>query len=116
MTAKRGQNFDPDSDLIDPLDYLLIGGLPEVGTLIAGAYPDGRTSKQLSHELFKGEISAGKIGPRMNALTHHGFITKRKGVGTMGAHMYQRTSAGTTLHQTWLKDKTAAASEGGDRE
>lgn len=112
MPNKAGMNFNPDDDLVAPLDYMLLGGLPEAGTLIAGAYPDGRTSKQLSNELFNGQVGAGKIGPRFNALIYHGLAVKVKGVGTLGALVYQRTPAGTKLHKEWLAAQPVPEKEG----
>ena len=102
----KGINFDPAADLIDPLDYLILGALPEEGTMIAGAYPDGRTSKQLSRELFRGEVTPSQIGPRMNALVYHSLVIKKKGIGVNGAFIYQRTPKGDEVYDKWVTDHT----------
>ena len=116
MTPKKGLNFDPEAELVDPFDYLILGELPHEDELFAGAWPDGRSSKQLARDLFDGRITPSKIGPRMNALTHHGLVVKKKGMGTNGAQIYQRTDKGTALHKEWLKKQPAAAAEGSDSE
>jgi hypothetical protein len=102
----KGINFDPAADLIDPLDYLILGALPEEGTMIAGAYPDGRTSKQLSRELFNSEVTPSQIGPRMNALVYHSLVVKKKGIGVNGAFIYQRTPKGDEVYDKWVTDHT----------
>jgi len=103
-----GLNFDPDADLVEPIDFLILGALPEEGSIFAGAYPDGRTSKQLSKELFDGQIRAGQIGPRMNALVYHGCAVKRKGIGVGGAHIYQRTEKGKRTFEEWQNGREAS--------
>jgi len=112
----RGINFDPNADLIEPLDYLILGALPKEGEMIAGAYPDGRTSKQISRELFNGEVTPSQIGPRMNALVYHACIVKKKGIGTSGAYIYQRTPKGEEVYAKWVKANTeqAVAAVAGD--
>jgi hypothetical protein len=105
----KGINFDPNADLVDPLDYLLLGALPEEGTMIAGAYPDGRTSKQLARELFSGEITPSQIGPRMNAMVYHALVTKKKGIGVSGAFIYQRTQKGNDVYDKWVSENAARA-------
>ena len=102
----KGINFDPAADLIDPLDYLILGALPEEDTMIAGAYPDGRTSKQLSRELFNSEVTPSQIGPRMNALVYHSLVVKKKGIGVNGAFIYQRTPKGDEVYDKWVTDHT----------
>lgn len=111
MTATKGMNFDPDAELVDPLDYLIIGALPDDGAMFAGAWPEGRTSKQLSKELFDGQLAPTQFGPRMNALRHHGLIVKKKGVGTSGAAIYQRTPKGVKLHKQWLAKQPAKSGD-----
>ena len=116
MTPKKGpDSLNPVTDLVDPLDYLILGGLPNEGELIAGAWPDGRSSKQLSRELFDGAITPGKIGPRLNMLSRFGFTVKRKGMGQAGL-VHQRTPAGEKFYKEWLSKQPAAAAEGSDSE
>jgi hypothetical protein len=107
----RGINFDPAADLVDPGDYMILGALPEEGTLIAGAYPDGRTSKQLARELFEGQLRPQQIGPRMNALVYHGLALKKKGIGTGGASIYQRTSKGDEVYDKWVSENADRVTE-----
>ena len=114
-SSKAGLNFTPEDDLIEPLDYLILGVLPDQGTMFAGAYLDGKTSKQLSEELFEGKIKASTIGPRMNALHYHGLVNKSKGIGTSGRYIYQRTARGIAVHREWA-NKQAAKNESGDHE
>lgn len=99
---KKGLNFNPDAELIDPFDYQILGALPKQGEMFAGAYLDGRTSNQLSKELYDGAVTPSQIGPRMNALVYWGFAVKSKGIGTNGRHIYQRTPAGDDRLTAWL--------------
>lgn len=98
-------NFDPKAALIDPMDYKILGFLPEEGATFNDAYPIGGTSKQVENEVFGGAIPATTIGPRMNVLRYHGLIIQFKGMGTKGAHQYQRTAAGKELFEKWQASK-----------
>ena len=116
-TGRAGLNFRPEDDLIDPLDFLILGTLPNEGEMFAGAYPDGKTSNQLSEELFEGRVKPSTIGPRMNALHYHGLVNKSKGIGTSGRHIYQRTAKGIKVHEEWLEKRPSPETNGsGDHE
>lgn len=99
--AREGRNFDPNAELVDPLDYRVLGFLKEQGTLFAGAYPDANTAKQISTEEFGGQIPTTMLGPRLNALIHHKLVVGLKGIGTAGSQMYQRTAEGKRVFEEW---------------
>jgi len=90
--------------VIDPLDYQILDMLPPEGTLIFGAYPDGKTSQEIaqSPSVAEGKMPSSQIGNRMTVLGNKlGWVVKKKGIGTSNKHVWQRTKQGEKALHKW---------------
>jgi len=105
MTETR-KSGDSRLDLIrEPLDYLILDILPVEGTLIFGAYSDGKTSAEISKLVGDGTIPTTLIGNRVRVLHELGLVIRLLGLGTSGRNIYQRTQFGTELLAKWKGDQ-----------
>lgn len=98
--AKRGEYT-----LVDPLDYVLLGFLPEEGQLALGLYPLGETvlgvKKKLTLEQQKG-LSSSTIGSRLRVLRDQGLtVDVHAGIRAGGKRVWQRSKTGTQVLNRW---------------
>lgn len=103
MTEAR-QPGDTRLDLlIDPLDFQVLDVLPIEGTLHFGAYPVGKTAKEVQHEqtVGEGQMTIGTITSRLRFLNVMGWAVKSKGIGTGGRNVWQRTKLGEQELTKW---------------
>ena len=97
-----------DDVMVDPMDYVLLDNLVPVGTMFAGAYPDGPTSRDLSERLFEGKVPPNQIAPRLRILHMFGLCVhaNRRGVNDK---VWQITSEGRRVVERWKEKKGASA-------
>lgn len=87
------------SDLIPPLDYLILENLPDEGTLFGGLYPLTETAINLAKTKFK-PMPATDVANRLALLKKLGLALQQKPIrGSRVA--YQRTAKGKEVFQEW---------------
>lgn len=92
--AGRPKGAVPKWTPVEPLDWMILEILPDEGAMVFNAYPDGRTTKQISDQKFGGNITPGQIGSRLVLLGYEGLVIDKKAVGTSGYVVYQITAKG----------------------
>lgn len=85
-------------ELIEPLDYLLLSELPEIGTTLAGLYQIGSTVAELEKKF---PLTSSQIHARIRSLHVQGLVTKVKQMGSAGKWAWQRSEAGTAVVDKW---------------
>lgn len=105
--AKRGEYT-----LVEPLDYVLLGELPDEGELVMGLYPLAKSVDQLRKEKFS-MLSPGSMGGQLRSLMLQGLVVSVKTRGP-ASHAYQRTEAGKKLHREWKAAQKAPDKSGGN--
>lgn len=103
-TKLRERSARGDYELIEPLDYLLMEKLPEVGEMFAGLYPMGETVQNLSKKFPtpNGLLDTTTITNRMRALDAQGLTSHtRSAISSNGSKIWQRTAKGTDLVRKW---------------
>lgn len=98
--AKRGEY-----QLSVPFDYLVLGFLPEEGTLFAELFPLGENVGNL-HKKFSPEqqkaIKPTDIGTRLRILREQGLaVAVYSGTSERGKKVWQRTATGTKIYNDW---------------
>lgn len=107
--AKRGEYT-----LVEPLDYMILGFLPDEGTLFAGLYPLGETVPAL-HKKFDKKVPVTMLSSRMAVLNKQALVEKKASLGTGGgASVWQRTKLGAKLYKTWQESQKPTKNKGGD--
>lgn len=90
------------SDVIDPLDYLIMAELPSPGTTFGGLYPMGNNMEYVAnrlHQQFK-EVDLKLVIARMRTLLSLGLVHQ---VATISVRnrAYQRTENGEGVYSAW---------------
>jgi len=94
-------------DMVDPLDYLILGVLPEEGSLVLGAYPDGKESFTIGKEALNDAVSPNIIGRRLGVMHAEALVVKVRAPKTKTGFTWQRTAAGKAVFQDWKSKKEA---------
>lgn len=107
--ARRGEY-----QVIDPIDYILLGLLPNVGEIFAGLYPMGETVTNL-REKFTPEqqkhVTSTFLSSRMRVMHIQELCAPTyAGQATNGKMVWQRTKAGETLYKKWKATQNGASS------
>jgi hypothetical protein len=102
MTKPRSQSEDRKDLLIEPLDFLILEKLPAEGTLIFSAYPDGKSSEELSQTVAEGNFTTLELSTRLRVLHKaHAVVTQRSfATKTKTRVVWQRTKLG----EQWLSE------------
>ena len=98
--------------LIEPFDYLILGLLPDQGTLFAGLYPLGETALNLGKKMpktpDKKNIPSSQIQARLRSLTLQGLVIKGATIGRGGKAIWQRTPRGADIYKAWQGAKNGS--------
>lgn len=91
-------------ELVEPLDYLLLGELPEAGTMLAGLYQIGSTVAELEKKF---PLTSSQIHARIRSLHVQGLVVKVKTFGTgAGKWSWQRSEEGSALVDKWKETQS----------
>lgn len=96
--AKKG-----DYVLVDPLDYLILGALPDEGELVMGYYPFAKTVQQLAKENLPGMKGSQLVGPIRRLLIQD--LIKRVATRNTRENAYQRSMKGKELFEKWEQEQ-----------
>lgn len=104
---ERGDNHDY-SDLVLPLDYMILEFMPRAGTTFSGLYPIGSTVKDITKKL-SGAVPPTIISARVRLMNELGLCLKIKALGatTHGA-AWQRTDKADPLLKEWKEEQGAS--------
>jgi len=95
--------------LVDPLDYILLGFLPDEGSMFAELYPLGETVQNLKAKLTPEQqkaIKTSSISNRMRIMHLMGLVVKKdKGLDTGGNAIWQVTPKGKDVLKKWKEAK-----------
>lgn len=95
------------SDLILPLDYLILEQLTPEGTTMSGLYPIGSSTKAIEKGL-QGAIAGSAISARIRIMNMLGLAIKVKSLG-QGNHAaaWQRSVKAEELLKKWKEGQDA---------
>lgn len=94
-----------DFDLVVPLDYLILDEMTAPGTMLAGLYELGTTTKEIARKY--NAVSPGTVAARARNMGVMGMCRKVKLVGAhtskshSGHTAWQRTELGDKMLQEW---------------
>jgi len=92
-------------ELVDPLDYIFLGLLPDEGSMFAGLYPLGETVQNIRAKLTPEQqkaIKTASISNRMRIMHLMGLVAKKeKGFDTGGNAVWQITPTGKEVLTKW---------------
>lgn len=107
-------NAKGEYQLVDPLDYIIIGHLPDEGELVMGYYPYAKTAKQLVRDDMPGLKGSMLVGPIRRLLEQKLIV--RAGSRSVRENAYQRTPLGKKLYDEWAsKNKGAGTKSAPDK-
>lgn len=93
--------------LVDPLDFIIIGFLPDEGSLFMGLYPNGELVPNLLKKFTSEQrkaINSTMLSARLRVLHLMGLVVpKERGVSAGGKFVWQRTAKGAEQLQEWKK-------------
>jgi hypothetical protein len=99
------------SDLIDPLDYMILAELPDFDTNMGGLYQIGTTVKKVMEKLNEragGEaLTSGSCSARLKLLTMGGLVRQVRMVGRRSDLAYQKTTRGEEVLKAWLEQRNS---------
>lgn len=99
--------------LVEPLDYMIMGALPDEGTLFAGLYPLGETAQNIVKKFPKGPDGATPpvsiITGRLHTLKTQGLIKGHDSVPGAASAVWQVTSRGKKLFNEWKEKQGGTA-------
>lgn len=96
--ASKGEALDY-SDLINPLDFLILEKLPEEGEIAFGLYPQGESTQNLSNTSFK-PLTPTQLAMRLRILQTLGLVLKVTMLSRT-KEGWQRTTKGKEVYETW---------------
>jgi len=102
--------------LVDPLDYIIIGFLPDEGSLFMGLYPNGELVPNLLKKFTAEQrkaITSTMLSARLRVLHLMGLVVcKERGVSAGGKQVWQRTAKGAAELKKWKGGKNGSADVG----
>ncbi len=105
----KAQRSAERTPMVDPLDFMILDGLPAQGALVLGVYPDGRTAVQVMKEQFDGKVGTNILGPRFTALGVKRYVVSLGAVpGSNGKNVYQITPEGKQALAEWKAKRNGA--------
>lgn len=91
-----------DYQLIEPLDYLILGHLQSEGTLFANLYPLGNTAADIAENKFDKQLTVGQVSQRLRSMNTQGLVVLvLSGIGMGGKKVWQRTAKGEQIYKAW---------------
>lgn len=100
----RGEAEDY-SDLVLPLDYMILELMPREGTTFSGLYPIGSTVKDITKKL-NGAVPSTIISARVRLMNELGLCQKVKALGaTTHGFAWQRTDKADQLLKQWKESE-----------
>jgi hypothetical protein len=95
----------PETNLVEPLDFLILDLLPPEGTTAFGVYPDGQTAASLSKQIGEGRLKTSTFSTRLRVLKLMDYTTSKRGIsGATKGQVWQRTEAGEKALHRWKAD------------
>ena len=96
------------SQLVDPLDFLLLEELPDEGTTVGGLYQVGESVQSLAKKFTQRsgvDLTTTLIASRMVSLKYHGLSRGVKMLGrNRGGNAWQRTVFGKEVAEEWRRN------------
>lgn len=106
----KQRSDEGDYTLVAPLDYLILGELPDEGETVLGLYPKGSTAQEVANGPVKNALSTPATSMRLRMMAIQGLTSHRRGVGNGGKKVWQRTQLGRNLYEEW-KEKSVSISK-----
>jgi hypothetical protein len=89
--------------LVLPLDFKIVGELPDDGTMLAGLYEIGMSFKELKRTFPP--VAPSVLSGRLRVLLAQGIVKKVTLVGGQSTGVaWQRTKLGKELYEEWRKN------------
>lgn len=113
MTAKvnriqeRGAAGDY-SDLVVPIDYMILDRLEPEGTTMSGMYPIGSTTKAVGKSL-PSKVPSSQLAARIRVMNMLGLVIKVKSLGGgQGTAAWQRSAKAEELLKKWKEQSNGS--------